>query len=511
MIASAPEKLFTSTAQALDCWLEAAEKREKLPAKEYLEYLHSFGWDRRSALSYVKLADFIKEHLSGCLETLAKLDIRTLLKLPLPRYAPIVEAIKTTARTQKEVAQLIKQLPKKTRTGFQPTGEGGARMFALPPLHNESGKVVEKAAQLTGLSLQKLVEEACHLVTSIITGEDLTQTIARIQELAIKQAGEEENSEFRIQNSENSQLRIQNSETNLTPYGLSLQDAVQWTYAGETHASYLTQVEGENALLSVNDAIYSVPLASLKKIDLNTIKAEIGDRHKLSHPYQQLYINAVNAKQEWVTLQSLPDGDDTYQSQLKQYTRWLSCAVDNAKRNGIWLDWEELKHNQRLILVPGGEDLIAHVANTPRPKHKPAKTSFLEAFSSGVPDKPSLEQSLKDAHDWDEIAFLVGRNNKTLTQATDGWTIEEKQSLIAKLTIFLKNSFTCAIQEKELAWLHHAALAKALAKLEFEVEKQVCQFDKFIDYGTSNELWSFRTEGGETIVVPRQEVKIFRF
>nr|MDZ8061858.1 hypothetical protein [Nostoc sp. EkiNYC01] len=252
-------------------------------------------------------------------------------------------------------------------------------------------------------------------------------------------------------------------------------------------------------------------MANLKKIDLDAIKDEISDRHKLSHPYQQLYINAVNAKQEWVTLQSLPKGDDTYEWQLKQYTRWMSCAVDGAKRNGIWLDCEEFKHNQRLILVPGGEDLIAHVANTPRLKHKPVKTSFLEAFSSGVPDKPSLEQLLKDADDWDEIAFLVRRNNKTLTQATEVWTIEEKQLLIAKLATFLENSFSCAIQEKELAWLHHTALAKALAKLEFEVEQQVCQFDRFIDYGTSNEVWVFHAEGGETIAVPRQEVKLFRF
>ncbi|MEH2067863.1 MAG: hypothetical protein V7K47_06805 [Nostoc sp.] len=487
-----PEKLFTSTAQALEFWLSVAQKRETMPAKDYLEYLNSFAWDRRSAGPYVKLADFIKEHLFGHLDAIAKLDIRTLLKLPLSRYASIVEAIKATAPTQKEVTELIKQLPKKPRTGFQPTGEGGARMFALPPLHNESGKVVEKAAQLTGLSLQKLVEEACHLVTSIITGEDLTQAIARIQELAIKQEPDEVT-------------------TDLTLYGLSLQDAVQWQHEGEIYASWLTKVEDGNALLQVDGAITKVPLANLKKIDMDAIEEEISDRQKLSYPYQQLYINAVNAKQEWVTLQSLAEGDDTYNWQMRQYTRWMSCVESGAQRNAIWFDWEEMKQNQRLILVPGGDDLIAHVANTPRPQHKAVKTSFLEAFSSGVPDKPSLEQSLKDADNWDEIAFLVGRNNKTLTQATEAWTIEDKQLLIAKLATFLENSFHCAIQYKEISWLHHVALAKALVKLEFEVNQQVCKFDKFFDYGTCNELWSFHAETGETIVVPRQEVKVFRF
>ncbi|MHC5827467.1 MAG: hypothetical protein ACYT04_69200, partial [Nostoc sp.] len=163
------------------------------------------------------------------------------------------------------------------------------------------------------------------------------------------------------------------------------------------------------------------------------------------------------------------------------------------------------------ILVPGGEDLIKDVANTARTKHKASKTSFLEAFHSGVPDEPSLEQRLKDADDWYEISLLVRSNNKTLTTAMKLWTIEERELLIAKLATYLENSFTCAIHEKEVSRLHHLALAKGLAKLEFEVNQQVCKFHKFIDYGTVDELWSFRTEKGETIVVTRNEVKVFKF
>jgi hypothetical protein len=522
-LASSPRQLFQSTAQFLEFWLSVAEKRETMPAKAYLEFLNSFGWNRRSAGPYVKLADFIKEHLLDHINAIAKLDIRTLLKLPSPRYAPIVEAIKVMAPTQKEVIELIKQLPKKPRTGFQQTGEGGARMFTLPPLHNESGKVVEKAAQLTGLSLQKLVEEACNLITSVITGEDLTQAIARIKQLAIPTVGVStddsetsplEGGKLNAKDSDDSEF-IPNPEEVTTEYTLCvlrLQDPVQWDYEGETYASWLTKVEGDDALLEVNDGIYSVPLSNLRKIDIDAIKEEISDRKKLSYPYQQLYINAVNAKQEWVTLQALPDGDETYDSVFKQYTRWMSCVVDGAKRNGIWFDSDELQENQKLILVPGGEDLIANVANEPRFKHKVSnKTSFLEAFYSGVSDVPSLEQRLKDADNWDEISSLVRCNNKTLTTAMELWTMEEKHLLIAKLATYLENSFTCAIHEKEVSWLHHVSLAKALIRLEFEVNQQACKFKKFIDYGTANELWSFRTEKGETIVVSRNEVKVFKF
>jgi hypothetical protein len=520
---ASPEKLFQSTAEALEFWLSVAEKRETMPAKAYLEFLSSFGWNRRSAGPYVKLAEFIKEHLLDHINAIAKLDIRTLLKLPSPRYGAIVEAIKVMAPTQKEVTELIKQLPKKPRTGFQQTGEGGARMFTLPPLHNESGKLVEKAAQLTGLSLQKLVEEACNLITSVITGKDLTQAIARIKELAIPTAVlDTDNSEtsrlevgkLNAHETDDSEFIIQNPEevtTDLTPYGLTLQDAVQWHDEGETYASWLTTVEGDDALLEVNEGIYSVPLSDLKKIDMDAIKEEISDRKKLSYPYQQLHINAVNAKQEWITLQALPDGDDTYDWQYQQYIRWMSCAVDGAKRNGIWFDSDELQENQRLILVPGGEDLIANVANQPKFKHKATKTSFLEAFSSGVADEPSLEEQLKNADNWDEISSLVRCNNKTLTTAMELWTMEEKHLLIAKLATYLENSFTCAIHEKELSWLHHVSLAKALIRLEFEINQQVCKFHKFIDYGTGSELWSFRTEKGEIIVVFRNEVKVFKF
>ncbi|MHC5897299.1 hypothetical protein [Nostoc sp.] len=489
-LAPSPEQLFKSTAQSLDFWLSVAEKREKLPAKDYREYLNSFGWNCRSAGPYVKLADFIKEHLLGRIGAIAKLDIRTLLKLPLPRYAPIVEEIRSAEPTQAEITDLIKKLPTKPREKYKSVEEKKDEVFGLN-ISKTTDEIVSATAQMMGLSKQRAIEENCLLVQELMTSGDPVAAIARFKQQFVSHA-EPVTTDVTEQ-------------TEFEPY------PAQWHHEGEIYASWVNKVDGDNALLEFNDAIYSVPLANLKKIDMDAIKDEISDPKKLSYPYQQLYINAVNAKQEWVTLQALPQGDETYDSQLKQYTRWMSRAVDGARRNGIWFDLTELQESQRLVLVPGGDDLIANVANTPRFKHKITKTSFLEAFCSGVPDEPSLEQRLKDTDDWYEISLLVRSNNKTLTQAMEAWTIEEKQLLIAKLTTYLENSFTCAIHEKEVSWLHHVALAKGLAKLEFEVNQQVCKFHKFIDYGTVNELWSFRTEKGETIVVTRNEVKIFRF
>ncbi|MHC5897212.1 hypothetical protein [Nostoc sp.] len=135
----------------------------------------------------------------------------------------------------------------------------------------------------------------------------------------------------------------------------------------------------------------------------------------------------------------------------------------------------------------------------------------LKPFRRDVSEETKFKTALKDADDWYEIASLVRCSNKTLTTAMELWTIEEKELLITKLATFLESSFTSAIQKNELSWLHHLALAKGLAKLEFEVNQQVCKFYKFIDYGTANELWSFKTENNETVVVSRSEVKVFKF
>lgn len=493
-LAPSPEKLFHSTAQALEFWLSVAEKREKLPAKDYREYLNSFGWNRRSAQPYVKLADFIREHLPLAIGAIAKLDIRTLLKLPLPRYAPIVEEIRTAEPTQAQITELIKKLPTKPREKYKSVEEKKDEVFGLN-ITKATDEIVSATAQMMGLSKQRAIEENCKLVQELITGVDPAGAIARFKQQFVSH-------EEPVKADEIVETELQ---TDFEPY------LVQWHHEGVIHASWVNKVEGDNALLEVNDAVYSVPLATLKKIDIVSIKDEISDHKKLSYPYQQLYINAVNAKQEYITLQALPEDDETYDSQLKQYIRWMSCAVDGAKRSGIWFDRNELEEHLRLVLVPGGEDLISAVANEPRFKRKEIKTSFLEALYSGVPDVPSLEQRLKDADDWDEIASLVRCSNKALTQAMETWTVEEKELLINKLAAFLETSFITAIQDKELSWLHHVSLGKALAKLEFEVHQKVCKFYKFTDYGTVEELWSFKTEQGEFIVVPRNEVKVFRF
>ncbi|AUB37463.1 hypothetical protein COO91_03408 [Nostoc flagelliforme CCNUN1] len=491
---SAPEKLFLSTAQSLDFWLSVAKKRETMPAHDYLAYLDSFGWSRRNVLPYVKLADFIREHLPLQIGALAKLDIRTLLKLPLPRYAPIVEQIRTGEPTQAQITESIKNLPTKPREKYKSVEEKKDEVFGLN-LTKATDEIVSATAQMMGLSKQRAIEENCKLVQELMTGVDPVDAIARFKQQFVSHAEPVKADE----------IVATELQTDFEPY------PVQWHEEGVIHASWVNKVEGDNALLEANDAVYSVPLAELKRININAIKEEINDHKKLSYPYQQLYINAVNAKQEYITLQALPEGDETYDSTLKQYIRWMSCAESGANRNEIWFDRNELEEHLRLVLVPDGEDLIAAVANEPRFKRKEIKTSFLEALYSGVPDVPSLEQRLKDADDWDEIASLVRCNNKTLTQAMETWTIEEKELLITKLAAFLETSFTTAIQDKELSWLHHVSLAKALSKLEFEVNQQVCKFHKFIDYGTVEELWSFKTEQGEVIVVPRNEVKVFRF
>ncbi|MFN6475313.1 hypothetical protein [Nostoc sp. DedQUE07] len=493
-LAPSPSKLFSSTAQSLEFWLSVAEKRETMPAKDYLEFLNSFGWNRRSAGPYVKLADFLKEHLSEHIDAIAKLDIRTLLKLPLPRYAPIVEEIRSNEPTQAQITELIKKLPTKPREKYKSVDEKKDETFELN-VPAQTGKLISETAELLGLSKQRTIEVNCELVKTILSGVDPTVAIARFKQQFA--SVEPAKADYEVEAPE---------QTDLQPY------PVQWHDGGEIYASWVREIEGDNALLEVDGAVYSMPLERLKKIDVDAIALEIADPKKLSYPYQQLYINAANAKQEWVTLQALPDGDETYDSTLKQYTRWMSCAVDGAKRNKIWFDLIELEENQRLVVVPGGDDLIASVANEPRFKHKVSnKNSFLEAFYSGVPDVPSLEQRLKDADNWDEISSLVRCSNKTLTTAMETWTTEERERLIIKLATFLETSFQSAIQDRELSWLHHISLAKALSRLDFEINQQVCKFNKFVDYGTSQEQWSFRTEKGEIIIVPRSEVMVLRF
>ncbi len=488
---STPEQLFKSTAQSIDFWLSVARKRETMPAKDYLAYLDSFGWSRRNALPYVKLADFIREHLPLRIGTIAKLDIRTLLKLPLPRYAPIVEQIRTGEPTQAQITEAIKKLPTNKRETYKSVEEKKDEVFGVN-LTKATDEIVSATAQMLGLSKQRAIEENCKLVQELMKGVDPVAAIARFKQQFLTHQEPPVKADVEL-------------ETDFEPC------PVQWHHEGEIYASWVNKVEDDNALLEVNGAVYSVSMTLVKKIDINAIKEEINDHKKLSYPYQQLYINAVNAKQEYITLQALPEGDKTYDSVLKQYTRWMSCAESGARRDDIWFDRNELEEHLRLVLVPGGEDLIADVANEPRFKRKEIKTSFIEAMYSGVPDVPSLEQRLKDADDWDEIALLVRCNNKTLTQAMETWTTEERELLTNKLAAFLENSFTSAIQDKELYWLHHISLAKALTKLEFEVHGKVCKFHKFTDYGTVEELWSFKTELGESIVVPRNEVKVFRF
>lgn len=510
-VESSPEKLFHSTAQSLEFWLSVAQKRETMPKNAYLEFLNSFGWNRRSASPYVKLADFIREHLPLQIGAIAKLDIRTLLKLSLPRYAPIVEEIKATAPTQAQVSELIKKLPTKPRDKYKSVEEKKDETFELN-VPVQTGKLISETAELMGLTRQKAIEVNCELVRQLITGVDPAIASARFKDQFVRNDEEVGTAPEETADCEpGMQEDFVPAQVQMMPYGLELGDPVQWRGDTDICASYLTQVEDGNALLSVDDEIYSVPLANLKKIDLEAIKEEIRNHKKLSYPYQQLYINAANAKQEWKTLQALPDGDKTYDWQFQQYHRWISYAEGCVRRNEIWVDWDELVQNQRLILVPGGEDLIKDVANIAKPKYRVTKTSFLEAFSSGVAEVPSLEQQLKDADNWDEITLLVRHNNKTLDQATESWTIGEKHLLIAKLATFLENSFESAIQDNELSWLHQDTLAKALAKLEFEVNQEVCRFHKIVGYATSGELWSFRTEKGETLTCPRTEIKIFKF
>ncbi|MHC5756069.1 MAG: hypothetical protein ACYTXF_36705, partial [Nostoc sp.] len=290
---SAPEKLFKSTAQSLDFWLSVAKKRETMPAKDCLAYLDSLGWSRRNALPYVKLADFIREHLPGQIGAIAKLDIRTLLKLPLPRYAPIVEEIRTAEPTQAQITELIKKLPTKPRKKYKSSEEKKDEVENLN-ISKETDEIVSATAQLMGLSKQRAIEENCKLVQELMTGVDPVGAIARFKQ------------QFATHEPVKLDEAIQpEPETDFEPY------PVQWHEGGEIYASWVKEIEGDDALLEVNGGVYSLPLANLKKIDITSIKDEIADHKKLSYPYQQLFINAVNAKQEYITLQALPDGDET--------------------------------------------------------------------------------------------------------------------------------------------------------------------------------------------------------
>lgn len=497
-------KLFSSTRENLEFWLETAQKRETMPASEYSEHLKSLGWSNRNTSSYIKLAEFIKENLLDRIEAIATLDIRTLLKFPRPRYATIVEALKAETLTQEEVSKRIKQLPVKPREKkYKSVEEKKDEVigFNIPSATND---ILDRLEKLTGLSKQRLTQEAFELLlekmevdapatdvdAQVVAQSELDNHIAQQADIIAPEVAKPVEAQI------------------LKSYDLELGDAVQWQDGDEIYAAYLNLVQDGNALLDTGNGVFSVSLERLKKIELDAIALEISDRKKLSYPYSQLYINAVNAKQEWVNLQTLDSSDEIYDWQLQQLNRWLSCAEAGANRQGIWFDLNELAENQRLVVVPGGEDLIKDLSNTPRAKRRTIKGSFLDAFDSGVPDVPSLEQRLKDADDWDEVAALVGRNNRILSQAISMWTIEDKQLLAGKLVDFLQNSFECAIHNNEISWLHQSSLASGLAKLELEVDGQACKFIKFVDYGKPDERWTLRTDKGETIIASRQEIKI---
>lgn len=181
----ASNKLFTSTLDAIQFWLEAATNKENLPSEEYSKYLFSIGWSNRNASPYIKMANFIRSHLLDHLDAIAKLDIRTLIKLPGIRYAPIVEAIKGFAPTQKQVTDLIKKLPTKPR-GYKPVQQREDEVFGVN-ISADTDAVVTEAAELLGFTKQKLILFSAKLVKAIASGDEtFTDLMEEIQEQVAK-------------------------------------------------------------------------------------------------------------------------------------------------------------------------------------------------------------------------------------------------------------------------------------------------------------------------------------
>lgn len=184
----AQNKLFQSTAKAIEFWLEVLRNKEKLPKKEYSEYLNSFGWSNRDASPYVKMADFVRTNLLNHLDVLARLDIRNVIKLPRIRYISVVEAIKATPLlTNKQVNELIKKLPTKPR-GYKSAEQREDEIFEVN-VPAATGAVITEAAELLGFTKQKLILLAVELVKAIAVGDDkFADLTEEIQEQIAKKA-----------------------------------------------------------------------------------------------------------------------------------------------------------------------------------------------------------------------------------------------------------------------------------------------------------------------------------
>lgn len=187
----AQNKLFASTNQAIDFWLEALKKRDNLPRKEYSEYLDSFGYSNRDASPYIKMADFIRTNLMDFRDAIARLDIRVLIKLPRIRYAPIVEAIKEYAPTQKQVNELIKKLPTKPR-GYKSAEQRQDEVFELN-VPAATGAVIDEVSELSGISKQNVILMGVEILKAIATdGENLAEVIQAFQERIVRRQASDE-------------------------------------------------------------------------------------------------------------------------------------------------------------------------------------------------------------------------------------------------------------------------------------------------------------------------------
>ena len=118
-------------------------------------------------------------------DAIARLDIRTLIKLPGIRYASIVEAIKKYAPTQKRVTELIKKLPKVKR-GYKSAEQKRDEVFEVN-VPAATGAVIDEVAELSGLSKQNIILIGAKLLKAIATdGENLAEVVAEFQEQIAK-------------------------------------------------------------------------------------------------------------------------------------------------------------------------------------------------------------------------------------------------------------------------------------------------------------------------------------
>lgn len=147
-------------------WLN--KQKEQLRSRQFGDLLKAYGWLRKEANKFLKLANVFSKFTP---KDLAKLGLPMLQLLSQDRYAKVREAmLGLTEITQEAVQNLIKKInskprqPKQKPVVWRQSGSG-SRYWLVPPVHNQDavGVAFQSMVDTEGLLPQQIAAEGIML------------------------------------------------------------------------------------------------------------------------------------------------------------------------------------------------------------------------------------------------------------------------------------------------------------------------------------------------------------